>query len=78
MPKTGSNLYKRKDGRWEGRYPKGRRESGAIVYGYVYAKTCAEAKKRLGSVPKETLKRALSAGNVLEVAEQWLSVILSK
>jgi len=28
MPRTGANIYKRKDGRWEGRYIKDRQPSG--------------------------------------------------
>lgn len=39
MSKKGENIYKRKDGRWEGRYIKSRTVTGKIVYGYVYAKT---------------------------------------
>ncbi|WP_207696625.1 site-specific integrase [Enterococcus sp. DIV0212c] len=33
----GENIYKRKDGRWEGRYPKGRRADGSLLYGYIYS-----------------------------------------
>lgn len=47
MPKKGENIYKRKDGRWEGRYIKSRTISGKIVYGYVYAKTYREVKLKL-------------------------------
>lgn len=47
MPKKGENIYKRKDGRWEGRYIKSRTFTGKIVYGYVYAKTYREAKSKL-------------------------------
>ena len=47
MPKKGENIYKRKDGRWEGRYVKSRICSGKIVYGYVYAKTYREVKAKL-------------------------------
>ena len=39
MSRVGSNIYKRKDGRWEGRYIKGYNETGRAVYGFVYAKT---------------------------------------
>lgn len=39
MPQKGKNIYQRKDGRWEGRYIKGRTEAGKAVYGYVYAHT---------------------------------------
>lgn len=51
MPRRGENIYKRKDGRWEGRYVKGRNGKKAI-YGYVYSKSYSEVKKQL------TLKRA--------------------
>lgn len=47
MPRKGENIYKRKDGRWEGRYVKSRTFTGKIVYGYVYAKTYREVKGKL-------------------------------
>ena len=47
MPRTGENIYKRKDGRWEGRYIKGHRPSGKAIYGYVYAFSYKEAKTKL-------------------------------
>lgn len=46
MPRKGENIYKRKDGRWEGRYVKGRNGNKAI-YGYVYSKSYTEVKKQL-------------------------------
>lgn len=36
MPRKGENIYKRKDGRWEGRYIKSRTPAGKANYGYVY------------------------------------------
>jgi hypothetical protein len=39
MSKRGENIYKRKDGRWEGRYIKGRKLDGKIQYGYVFKTT---------------------------------------
>lgn len=47
MSKRGENIYKRKDGRWEGRYIRCYDENGKIKYGYVYAKTYTETKKKL-------------------------------
>jgi integrase len=47
MSKKGENIYKRKDGRWEGRYIKYRTENGKIVYGSVYGKKYAEVKEKL-------------------------------
>lgn len=46
MARKGENIYKRKDGRWEGRYVKVRL-SGKTKFGYVYAKTYHEVKKKL-------------------------------
>lgn len=36
MAKRGENIHKRKDGRWEGRYIKGRIAEGKPVWGYLY------------------------------------------
>lgn len=47
MPRKGENIYKRKDGRWEGRYIKSRSLSGKALYGYVYAKTYRDVKDAL-------------------------------
>lgn len=44
MSRKGENIYKRKDGRWEGRYVKSKSPSGKTQYGYVYAKTYRDAK----------------------------------
>ena len=50
MPRRGKNIYKRKDGRWEGRYAKNRDASGKTIYGSVYGKTYTEVKQRLAEV----------------------------
>lgn len=47
MARTGENIYKRKDGRWEGRYIKLYDASGKPKYGYVYSRTYSEAKQKL-------------------------------
>lgn len=46
MSRKGENIYKRKDGRWEGRYLK-RTPDGKSRYGYVYAATYRDAKAKL-------------------------------
>ena len=38
----GENIFKRKDGRWEGRYIKGYDLAGKIKYGFCYGKTYKE------------------------------------
>lgn len=39
MPRKGENIYKRKDGRWEGRFIKQRTKNNKAIYGYVYGKS---------------------------------------
>ncbi len=43
MSRKGENIYKRKDGRWEGRYKKSVANNGKVIYGYCYGKTYREA-----------------------------------
>lgn len=47
MSKKGENIRKRKDGRWEGRYKKGRKENDEIIYGSVYGRTYREVKDKM-------------------------------
>ena len=47
MSKRGENIYKRKDGRWEGRYIKARTAAGKAIYGYVYAPSYKETRAKL-------------------------------
>lgn len=50
MSRRGENIYKRKDGRWEGRYKKGRKVNGKLIYGYVYADNYKEVKRSLNKL----------------------------
>ena len=52
MSKRGDNIHKRKDGRWEGRFKKGRKPDGTIIYGSLYGKTYKEVKTKLSDLPK--------------------------
>lgn len=62
MQKTGENIYKRKDGRWEGRYPKERKPSGKALYGYVYAYSYKESSlPRAETMPPAWFLNALSS-----------------
>ena len=36
MARKGENIYKRKDGRWEGRYINSYDADGKAKYGYIY------------------------------------------
>lgn len=47
MSRKGENIYKRKDGRWEGRFIKLYDEDDKAKYGSVYARTYVEVRKKL-------------------------------
>lgn len=47
MSRQGNNIYQRKDGRWEGRYTKGRKADGSIHYGYIYRPSYKETRLAL-------------------------------
>ena len=55
MARHGENIRKRKDGRWEGRYIKGRTPDGKAKLGYVYGKTYGQVRQRL---VQGTMRRA--------------------
>lgn len=82
MSKRGENIYKRKDGRWEGRYIKGRTQGGKARYGYIYAKTYREVKAKLNQLPEKPLpaenvdsQDGADATSVKEMAELWFTSV---
>ncbi|MDE5936295.1 MAG: site-specific integrase [Ruminococcus sp.] len=75
MARKGSNIYKRKDGRYEGRVPVGYRENGTLKYKSVYARTLSEVREKMSqfySVRREQTISSLKL-TVRDAAEQWLS-----
>lgn len=75
MAKRGSNIYKRKDGRFEGRVPVGYRDNGKIKYKSVYARTLSEVKEKMTEVYsiKQNLNVSAIKLTVASAADQWLS-----
>ena len=57
LPKTGENIYKRKDGRWEARFISGRKPDGCAKYTSVYARTYAAAKAKLADRKRMIVSR---------------------
>lgn len=74
MPRKGENIYKRKDGRWEGRFIR-EYVAGKAKYGYVYAKSYREIREKLRNTKlivvsnknTDTTKITLS-----QIALEWL------
>ena len=64
--RTGANIRKRKDGRYEARYPKGRDAQGKLIYGYCYGRTFEEVQAKrdrmLALHPREMNLLILGAG----------------
>ncbi|MGY3705040.1 tyrosine-type recombinase/integrase [Vagococcus martis] len=71
MSRKGENIYKRKDGRWEGRYKKGRKSNGQLKYGYVYGKSYKEVKSKLYSYCSYYEDIIHSKGDCAMVYEEW-------
>ena len=73
MSRRGENIFKRKDGRWEGRFIADRRADGKAVYRSVYAHTYAECSEKLKQAKCSGI--AVKSGNVKTVNElfgAWL------
>lgn len=75
MPRRGENIYKRKDGRWEGRYIRGRTPAGKAEYGYVYAKSYAACREKRRRMEDTLPQKPMLTGemSVCQAAEFFLS-----
>ena len=76
MSRRGENIRKRKDGRWEARYPSGVNEKGQKTYSSVYGDTYKEAKEKRNwvlqhqnSYPKVLSNKPLFS----EILELWIT-----
>lgn len=76
MPRKGENIYKRKDGRWEGRYIKERKD-GKARYGAVYARNYRDVKKKLDEAKKDLNQKPhiVPAGSMAEIGTHWLASV---
>lgn len=75
MARKGENIYKRKDGRYEGRYIKDYDLQGKGIIGYVYGKTYKEAKEKLliaKAKVKQRYNKPPSETLVKDWFEKWL------
>lgn len=82
MARTGENIYKRKDGRWEGRCIIAYDKNGKAKYKYVYAKTYKAVKEKLLSVlsqkktdisSQDNQNKATDKQKFENTLDEWLS-----
>lgn len=79
MARRGENKYKRKDGRWEGRYKSGVKENGTAKYSSIYGKTYAEVKALLSEKRIKTAATTIPCNLTLNnLFELWFSDIKLK
>lgn len=79
MARRGENIYKRKDGRWEGRYKNGVKPDGTTRYSSIYGKSYTEVKsalsKKRGSIAVTSVPKNLTLNNLFEL---WFEEIRLK
>ncbi len=77
MARRGENIYKRKDGRYEGRYVIGKTQTGKTRFGYVYARQYAEVRRLLIQKKSERLgqselKTSVHQGTLEDWMKYWM------
>lgn len=75
MPRRGENIYKRKDGRWEGRYKNGYDTNGKIIYKSLYAHSYSEIKEKLRQHTSNPIQPQYGGKLLLDYALQWLETV---
>lgn len=74
MARHGENIYKRKDGRYEGRYVVGKTFNGKTRFGYVYGYQYAEVKKVLLLKKAEHAHKSVANnGYCQDTVAEWAS-----
>lgn len=69
MPRRGENIYKRKDGRWEGRI---KPDDSSQKYKYVYAPTYKQVKEKLNELKINKLFESDKIILMCELCKEWL------
>ncbi|MGG5329891.1 tyrosine-type recombinase/integrase [Enterococcus sp. AZ163] len=75
MARSGENIYFRKDNRWEGRYPVGRKKNGRLKYRSIYGKSYIEVKSAL-QIIKDQLPPILDKRSKNVTFQQWSTQFL--
>lgn len=72
MARHGENIYKRRDGRYEGRYVIGRTEKGRTRFGYVYGRQYTDVQRRLMLKKAECFSRGHPDGARELTLSEWV------
>ena len=79
MSRRGENIYKRKDGRWEGRFFDSYDQFGKPKYHSIYAKSYTEVKEKLGFHKKENiLPNTYKSLKFSKYCADWLETVKFK
>ena len=76
MSRRGENIYKRRDGRWEGRYIKARHPDGKAVYASVYGKKLSEVRQKLIPLKADLNNISNNVDTFTGTVQDWLSTWL--
>lgn len=71
MCKRGENIYKRRDGRYEGRYMIEKKPDGKVRYGYIYSRKYTEVKRLLTEKRNMYLDRSRTDGSHSPCMSCW-------
>lgn len=69
--RRGENIYKRKDKRWEGRYPVGKKPNGKTKYRSVYGKTLQEVRQKLYPLKAKYQMIQQTQGTACLTFQEW-------
>lgn len=73
LPRRGENIRKRKDGRWEARYPTGVNENGKKTYTSIYGTTYREVREKRNWVMRQQPAPARAAPPLFkDVLRLWI------
>lgn len=76
--RRGENIYRRKDKRWEGRYPVGKKTNGKTKYASVYGKTLQAVRKKLYPLKLKYQLIQEIQGNSAIMFQEWGGIWLEE
>ena len=79
MPRRGENIYKRKDGRWEGRYRVGNQCDGKPKYRSVYGRNYRDVKEKLSVLRLKPVSNSTTCRKTVSTLfSEWTAAIQSR